>query len=262
MTMVRLENISSGYNGEVILHDIDLTVNRGEIVGILGPNGSGKTTLLRTISRILTPSSGTVFFEEKDMAHYAIKELAKKIAVVSQDVETEHMTVEEYVLLGRLPHYGSWQFFDTGKDRDVAATYMNMTDIIQYRARQLDRISGGEKQLAHIAKALAQQPRLLLLDEPTSYLDITHQVKIMDLIRRLNRELGITILMVLHDLNIASEYSDRLVLLNNGAIVKTGDPDTVLTYQNIEEVYKTRVVVKKSPVSGKPHVMVVPGDMV
>ena len=258
--MLRLEHISAGYNGHVILHDIDLSIRRGEIMGILGPNGSGKTTLIRAISRILLPYTGTVFLEEKNIRHYSIKELAKKIAVVSQDVEAEHMSVGEYVLLGRLPHYRTWQFFETREDEETAASCMKMTDTIQYRDRQLNQISGGEKQLAHIAKALAQQPRLLLLDEPTSYLDIMHQVKIMDLIRRLNRELQITVIMVLHDLNIASEYSDRLVLVNQGTIFKTGTPDAVLTYQNIEEVYKTRVVVKQSPVSGKPHVVVVPGD--
>ncbi len=255
--MLEIKNLTCGYNSKPVLHDINFKVDPGEILGIIGPNGSGKTTLLRTISRILKPDRGRILFEGESVEKLGFKELARKIAVVSQSFEAGYMTVEEFVLLGRIPHYRKFQFLETKRDEDIAQRYMVLTDTLGFRDQPIEKISGGERQLAHIARALAQEPKLLLLDEPTAHLDITHQVGILDLIKRLNRELGVTVIMVLHNLNLASEYCDRLILINKGRIHRMGSPWEVLNYKSIEEVYNTVVVVKENPISLRPHILVV-----
>jgi len=255
--MLDVKNLSCGYDSKVILKDINLRVEKGELLGIIGPNGSGKTTLLRAITRVVKPKKGSVFLEGKDIWQMSFKGLAKKIAVVPQSLSANFISVEEFVLLGRIPHYKKFQFLETDKDKEIAQKALELTDTFKLKDRPLLEISGGERQLVLIARALAQQPRLLLLDEPTTHLDITHQVRILDLIKRLNKETELTVIMVLHDLNLASEYCRRLVLLNEGRIHKTGEPFEVLDYKTIEEVYRTVVIVEKNPVSSKPYVFVV-----
>lgn len=255
--MLEIRDLVCGYDSKFILRDINLQIEDKELVGIIGPNGSGKTTLLRAITRILKPIQGVILFEGKDIWQMGFKELAKKIAIVPQSFNASIMSVEEFVLLGRIPHFQKFQFLETKKDLEIAEECMTLTDTFRLKDRLITEISGGEKQLVSIARALCQQPKLLLLDEPTTHLDIAHQVKILDLIKRLNQEYGLTVIMVLHDLNLASEYCQRLVLLNQGRMHKIGLPDEVLTYQVIEEVYKTTVDVKKDPISSKPHIFVV-----
>lgn len=250
--LLSVNNLSCGYGRELVLHDISFNVFRGELMCIIGPNGCGKSTLLRAISRILKPYPGEVFIDGKNIADMGHKELAQKIAVASQTLEASFMTVKEYILLGRLPYYRKYQFLETNNDEMIAQKYMKLTGALKLKETLMNEISGGERQLASIARALAQEPTLLLLDEPTAHLDITHQVRILELIKRLNQELGLTVLMVLHDLNLASEYSSRLLLLNNGSIHEMGTPEEVVTYKTIEEVYKTVVLVEKNPLSGKP----------
>lgn len=258
-TILRINNLFCGYDGKIILRDIGFEALKGEIISIIGPNGSGKTTLLRAISNIIKPEKGEIILQGENLARISHKELAGKIAVVAQAVEPAVMTVEEYVLLGRLPYFRKYQFFETKNDMSLARKYMELTDTFRLKDSLMSTISGGERQLASIARALVQEPNLLLLDEPTSHLDITHQVQILELIKRLNRELGLTVLMVLHDLNLASEYSDRLVLLNGsgGSIYRQGVPEEVITRVSIEAVYQTEVLIKKNPLSGKPYVMLV-----
>ncbi|MCG2714085.1 MAG: ABC transporter ATP-binding protein [Candidatus Omnitrophica bacterium] len=255
--MLCIRGLSCGYYDRQILRDINLEVPLKEMVGIIGPNGSGKTTLLRAVSRLLKPKEGSIYLDNKDIWQMKYSELAKKIAVVTQGLPEESLTVEEFVLLGRIPYFEGLQFLETNHDFEVAEECMALTDVLRLKDRPIGQISGGERQLALIARALAQEPTLLLLDEPTTYLDIAHQVGILDLIKRLNRKMGLTVLMVLHDLNLASEYCDKLVLLSNGKVYKQGAPEEVLDYKTIEEVYKTVVVVEKNPVSSKPYVVLV-----
>jgi iron complex transport system ATP-binding protein len=259
--MLRISDLTCGYGTKIVLNNISLEIKKGEFTGIIGPNGSGKTTLLKAVTRLIKPYNGNIFIEDRELYSIDHKEIAQKIAVVSQNLPEISMTVKEYVLLGRTPHYKNMQFFENETDVEVAEHAMIMTDIIKLQDSYMSEISGGEMQLALIARALAQEPWMLLLDEPTAHLDITHQVSILDLIRRLNKEYGLTVIIVLHDLNLASEYCDRLILMDRGQIKKTGTPEEVLNYSDIEEVYKTLVVVEKNPISQKPFVLIVPEEV-
>jgi iron complex transport system ATP-binding protein len=255
MQMLEIRNMTCGYGRKAVLRDIDLGVSRGEFIGVIGPNGSGKTTLLRAMTRVIKPQKGAVLFEGRDIASFAFKELAEKVAVVSQSPESGVMTAEEFVLLGRIPHNGPFQLFETKKDIEIAWKCMELTDTLKLKDCLMSRISGGERQLVLIARALAQEPKLLLLDEPTSHLDIAHQVRIMDLIKRLNGGLDLTVVVVLHDLNLASEYCRRLVLVNEGRIHRYGTPFEILDERTIKEVYKTDVTIKKNPISSRPYML-------
>ncbi len=264
--ILQVNNLCLGYQKENILHDISFSVNRGEFISVIGPNGSGKTTLIKAISKYITPRQGAIYLNGENIQNLSGKEIAKLIAVVMQSADPVAMSVEDYVLLGRLPFMEKFQFFESRKDIEIVRNYMALTDILKLKTSRMNEISGGERQLASIARALTQSPSLLVLDEPTSHLDITHQVQILDLISSLKQKLSLTVLMVLHDLNLAAEYSDRLILLNkpkvkhnlkSSTIYKTGTPDEVITESSINEVYNTRVIVKNNPVSSKPCIFLV-----
>jgi len=258
--VLEIRNLTCGYDKRFHLKDVNLAIGEGGFFGIIGPNGSGKTTLLRAMTRILKPESGEVLLRGKDIWHIDFIELARTISVVSQNVSTDDLNVGEFVLLSRIPHYRGLQFLETKHDEEIADNAMAMTDTLKFKDRSMSEISGGERQLVLIARALAQEPKYLLLDEPTSHLDITHQVRVLDLLKKLNRELSLTVIIVLHDLNLASEYCDRIALLSGGTIYKEGLPGEVLDYQTIENVYKTVVIVEKNPISLKPYVLLVSED--
>jgi iron complex transport system ATP-binding protein len=250
-----IKSLCSGYGKEHILKGIDVEIKEGELVGIIGPNGSGKTTLLRTMTGILKPDKGSVHVENNRLTKLTAKEIARKIAVVTQNIEPVMITVGEYVLMGRLPYYGKFQFFEKKHDLKLAEKYMKLTDVFSFKDKLMSEISGGERQRAQVARALVQQPLILLLDEPTSHLDITHQVRILDLVKKLNRDLSITVVMVIHDLNMAAEYCSKLVMLKQGRVFIDNSPEKVLTYKNIEDVYETLVIVEKNPLTGKPFII-------
>jgi iron complex transport system ATP-binding protein len=255
--VIELKNVIAGYGKDFSLNKINLAIEEHRITGVIGPNGSGKTTLLKTISRYLKPESGTVLLDGIDIWQMPIKAFARKLAVISQVPDLESIPVYDYVMMGRIPHYSPFQFFDSRTDIEKTEKNINLAGIRQIRDKFLDSISGGERQLAQFAKGLNQEPVVLLLDEPTSHLDIKHQVEILDLIRKYNRSTGLTIIMVLHDLNLASEYCDHLVLMKDGGIRYSGTPAQVLDYKIIEEIYETVVIVKENPLSRKPHVFLV-----
>jgi iron complex transport system ATP-binding protein len=257
--MLKIENLTCGYDTKFVLNNINFELYDGELLGIIGPNGSGKTTLLRAITKVIQPIRGNIILEKENINKLTTKQIAQKIAVVSQSSDIEFdITVEELVYMGRIPFRKKLQFFETKHDEEIVNKSLIMTDVIKLSKRYINELSGGERQLVYIAKALAQEPKLLILDEPTSHLDISHQVKILDLVKKLNNENKLTVIVVLHDLNLASEYCDRLILLNNGILHKIGTPEEVLTYQIIEDVFKTTVVVGKSPVTHNIYVYIVP----
>ncbi|MEW6077137.1 MAG: ABC transporter ATP-binding protein [Thermodesulfobacteriota bacterium] len=254
--IITLNNVTCGYHGKTVLTDITLAIAAGEMVGIIGPNGAGKTTLLKTLAGQLKPRQGDITVASRPLSEYSGKELAAVMAVVGQTVPPSLLTVREHVLLGRLPFFRRYQLFETARDFDIADRYMELTGISDLAGAPMNEISGGERQLAAITRALVQEPKILLLDEPTSHLDITHQQRIMDLIAGLNRDLALTVVMVMHDLNLAGEYTGRLILLNGRekGIHLAGPAETVLTPETIRAVYRTEVLVTRNPVSGKPGI--------
>jgi len=258
--LLKINNLSGGYHKEDVIRGLSLDVNQGDFLGIIGPNGSGKTTLLRLATRVLPVKKGEIFYKDKNIAQMNLKEFCRKVAFVSQDVSTGFsFTVMELVLMGRIPHLKRLQY-ETKKDIEIAREKLKLTDTLSLKDKRIDELSAGERQRVVIARALAQEPELLFLDEPTSHLDIGHQVQALDLLKKLNRKNNLTIVMILHDLNLASAYSNRIALLDKGIIFKEGSPEEVLTYQNIEAVYKTIVLVNDNSVTGKPNVVLVPGE--
>lgn len=258
-TLLKVSGLYGGYCKETVINDISFGINESDFIGVIGPNGSGKSTLLRLMSRALTPQKGNVLLEGKDILKIGLKDFCRKAAFVSQDTAVNFsFTVLEIALMGRIPYLKRIQP-ETKQDFSIAENALRLTDTLHLKQKQIDELSAGERQRVIIAKALAQEPVILFLDEPTSHLDIGHQIQILDLLKRLNREKKLTIIMVLHDLNLASEYCNRIVLLNEGKIFKEGTPFEVLTYQNIEAVYKTVVVVNNNPINSKPYVVLVSG---
>lgn len=258
-TLLKLTGVCGGYHKEAVIKDVSLEINRGEFIGIIGPNGSGKTTLLRLISKVLVIQKGNIILEGDDIAQMKLKDFCRRVAFVPQDTAVNFpFSVFEIVLLGRIPHLKRLQQ-ESAEDIAIAENALTMTDTLHLKENNIDELSSGERQRVIIAKALAQEPNLLFLDEPTSHLDIGHQIQILDLLKKLNRQKNLTIVMVLHDLNLASEYCNRIILLNRGEIFKQGSPKEVLTYQNIEAVYQTVVLVKDNPLNSKPYIVLVSG---
>lgn len=257
---LEIENLSCGYGSGFRVHDVNLSLPEGSFTGIIGPNGSGKTTLFRGISGTLPLKDGRILLEGCDLSKLTWKEKAQKLAIVSQFSESADLSVEEFVLMGRLPYRHRFRFFDREEDIEIAHHYMNLTDTYHLRDKSMAALSGGELQMANIACALTQRPRLLLLDEPTSHLDITHQVRFMDLIQQLNEEVKISVMMIIHDLSLAAEYCNYLLMMKDGTTFCKGTPEEVITYAHIESVYDTVVIVKPNPISGKPMVFPVSGQ--
>jgi iron complex transport system ATP-binding protein len=254
--ILEINNLSAGYHNKKILNHISFEVKEKEMVGIMGPNGSGKTTLLKTIAGAINPLSGNMILQGQDIKKIPLKQRSKKIAVVMQFQQASYMTVEEYVMMGRLPFFKQFQFFETRDDHKIVGKYLKLTDTLHLKDLLFNQISGGEKQLVSIARALVQEPQLLLLDEPTSHLDIGHQKKILDLIDSLKEILGITVLIVLHDLNLASEYSDTLVMIDqkNQTLYSHDRPEDLITRETILEIYHTDVQIVKNPITAKPGI--------
>ncbi len=252
--MIDLRSISFRYRQDWVLQDISFKIDRGEFIGVIGPNGSGKSTLLKTLCRLHSPQKGEILLDHVLLKEMSQREIARKIAVVPQEAYSLFpFRVIEIVLMGRSP-YLKTLMFEGPNDLEVAKRAMDWTEIFAISERFIDELSGGERKRVFIARALAQEPEVILLDEPTANLDIHHQLDFLNLILNLNREKGMTIIMASHDLNIASEYCDRLILLQKGRIYKMGSPREVITRQNIEEVYGCEVWVDENPISGMPRI--------
>ncbi len=258
--MIEVKNLDFSYSAftryrgkaspaEKTLKDINLKIDRGEFVGIIGPNGSGKTTLLKNIYQVLRPDKGVILIDGK--TNYKPKELAQKLAVVSESEPISFdFTGLEIVLMGRTPFLGRFQ--SEGKiDIEIAKKSMEITDTLQFIERPITQLSAGERQRIFIAQCLAQMPKMILLDEPTNYLDINHTIKIFNLFSSLNEEKLVTIVAVLHDLNLASRYCNKLVLMLNGRIFALGKTECVLTVENIKKVYEIDVAIRQNEITNK-----------
>lgn len=241
--ILQAKGLYCGYEDYIVLHGIEFNIYPGELVGILGPNGSGKTTLIRAITKVLTPLKGCIFYNGRPISDMSYLEMARCIAVVPQGVESSVLTttVEEHILLGRLPHFKRFQWFESSEDIKIAFEVMEQVGVIGLRHKILGNISGGEAQRVFIARALVQKPYLLLMDEPVVHLDLNHRVEIFELLKKIMRKGGVTVACVLHDINLASKYCDRLIVLKDGKIVCEGYPSDVITKENIEEIYKVRL---------------------
>lgn len=243
------------------LDGVSIAVPRGEIVALLGPNGSGKSTLLRTLSGTVRPSSGRVFLEEKDVHAIPVRERARRIAFVPQQVRVDFpFTVREVVMMGRAPYQGRLGL-EHGRDETVVDEAMRRMRVHDLAARRMNQLSGGEAQRVMLAQALAQEADVLLLDEPTSHLDINFQAEIMDLLAALNAERHLTVLLSLHDLNLAMLYCHRVFLLRAGRLHAEGAPAQVITDTAVHEVYGAHVRVDRHPHGGMPLVTIVPHTM-
>jgi iron complex transport system ATP-binding protein len=232
---------------------LSFSVEAGEIFGVIGPNSAGKTSLLRLLTRVLEPAGGEIQLDGRPIAGVPHWELARQVAVVPQEAPRPFpFTVEQLVLMGRYPH-APGRFFETAADVAVARNAMTATGTLALGPLPLEQLSGGERQRAMLARALAQEPRLLVLDEPTSHLDLRYQAETAHLLRRLNHERRVTILLVSHDLNLAAELCDRLLLLKEGRVARLGPPGEVLEPSVLEDVFECRVLVDRSP-TGRPAV--------
>jgi len=255
---IQIEGMSAGYRHQPVLRDVSMAVEEGEIIGILGPNGAGKSTLFKTLSGWLAPLSGTVSVFGTPVHRLPPLERARRIAVVPQELDVPvPYTVEEVVMMGRTASIGRLSR-PAAADRQAVERAMVYTDVADVRARPLNELSGGERQRAIVAMALAQEPRILLMDEATSRLDINHRLEIMQLVERLNEESGVTVLMISHDLQLAAEFSRRLIMLNQGSIVADGRPSEVLTEAALRQVYRCDVSVREDARTGSLSILPAP----
>ncbi len=253
--ILSVQGVRVAYAAEPVLQGVSFEVRRGEIVVILGPNGAGKTTLLRTIAKRVMPKGGVVFLDGQDIKRMSVPQLMRTLSVVPQSEGSPfNFTVQDIVAMGRIPHLSPLAPLSE-KDWHAVREAMEATDTWHLRERLFTELSGGEQRRVLLAKALAQQPQLLLLDEPTANLDLHYQLEVVELLQRLNRERGITVLAILHDLNLATLLGHRFILMHRGRIHVVGEAEEVLMPQNIQQVYGVPVVITRHPLNGKPIVL-------
>lgn len=261
--MIFVKQVSGGYYEKNVIHDVSFHVKKGELFGIIGPNGSGKTTLLNMLSQVLIPSTGGIQLQDQSLSTYTPIELAKLVAVLPQHtMQTFSYTVRETVALGRYAHQRGIFRSLTEKDEQLIQDVMEQTGVLHYEHVPIDRLSGGERQRVFLAQALAQDPQVLLLDEPTNHLDLSYQKELLDVLKQWTRENNLTVVAIFHDLNIASLYCDRLLLLEKGHKNICDIPDIVLQKSRIESVYDTAVENHPHPKIPKPQMMILPNNYV
>jgi len=261
MALVEFSDVSFAYEAPAergarpfALRDVSFAITPGEIIGVIGPNSSGKTTLIRLLTRVHEPASGEIRLEGVPIGRMSRTDLARRVAVVPQGMLPQFpFTVGELALMGRYPH-DPGRYFESPGDRAIARDAMEATGVLELADSPIEHLSGGERQRAVIARALAQEPQLLVLDEPTAHLDLRYQVEAAALLRRLNRERGMTVLLVSHDLNLAAEVCDRLLLLNGGRPTAIGPPEAVIDEALLASVFGCAVIVDKNEVTGRPIV--------
>jgi iron complex transport system ATP-binding protein len=256
--ILTLKEVGFRYGSSWAVRGVDLDVFPGEMVGVLGPNGSGKTTLLKLLDGMLLPHEGEVHVHGKSMATLKRGDVAKVVAMVAQENFFRFaFSVLEVVLMGRFPHLGRLQF-ERDKDLRIAVNALRATHSLELSGRSIHQLSAGEKQRVLLARALAQEPGVILLDEPTSFLDLKYKKEIFDLIAGLTQEKGLAVVVVSHDIDLVSQYCHRMVMLKQGSVHLAGTPDQVIDAASIETVYECAVLVDKNPITGKPRVSLKP----
>jgi iron complex transport system ATP-binding protein len=255
MTTLRFDHATIGYESRVVLKEVSLAVSPGEILGVVGPNGVGKSTLVKAASGVLTPIEGRVLIDGKSLSDMSSAQRARSLAVVPQAASLpEAFSALDVVLMGRTPFLG-WLGREGRTDYEIAFEAMQRTGTSQLATRPVGELSGGEQQRVLIARALAQTPRVLLLDEPTAHLDLKHQDEVLHLVRSLVTEGDLAVLLTLHDLNLVARFTDRVALLSNGRVLKAGLPNEVLTSEQLAAVYGISIHVTDHPIHGTPLVL-------
>lgn len=245
-----------GYDGRKVVEGLNLDIPPGKVTMIVGPNACGKSTTLRSMARLLVPTGGEILLDGKNIQKTPTKDVASKLGILPQTpVAPDGIIVSDLVGRGRYPHQG-WLRKWTAEDDEAVAEAMRATSVLELAARSVDALSGGQRQRVWIAMALAQRTDLLLLDEPTTYLDVAHQLEVLDLLIDLNTQRGTTVVVVLHDLNLACRYADHLVAMRAGKVMAQGDPSEVVTAEMVSEIFGMRCLVVPDPISGTP--MIVP----
>lgn len=258
--LLRAENVRVELDGHNLLRDVSLSVSAGELVGLIGPNGAGKSTLLKVISGLWTPASGEITLLDRPLPRYSTRKVAQIVAQVPQITALDFpFTVQQVVLMGRNPHLSRFEL-ESARDRQIAEQAMRRTQTLAFADRLIGTLSGGERQRVLIARALTQEPQLLLLDEPTANLDIQHQIGIFELIRRLAAEDGLGVVAAVHDLELAARFCDRLVLLSDGAVWSTGAPEAVLSPEGIQAAYGIAARPYQDPVTGHLRLAILNGS--
>jgi iron complex transport system ATP-binding protein len=253
MYALQVNNLEFGYKDDLVIKDISFNVKKGKFISIIGPNGSGKSTLLKTLNNLYRPSKGQILLEGRDINSFKKREIAQKIALVPQDTNIDYdFTVEDIVMMGRHPYKNRFEK-ENDNDYKIINQALEMTNTLGLKKRLITEISGGERQRVIIAKALAQEPSMIFLDEPTSNLDINHQMDILNLLKTFNEEQETTVVLVIHDINLAARYSDEIILLDKGRILGKGSPEEVITVKNIEQAYNMKVAIEKNKYTGTTY---------
>ncbi len=248
---LKIKDVSFSYSSVPVLHDVSFELGGNELVSILGPNGVGKSTLIHCINKILAPTSGTVLIDGKDVSEIKLKELAKQIGYVPYSANDSFpLSVIDTVMIGRHPH-SKWGTLD--KDLDIVYDTLRMLGISHLAMRPFNELSAGQHQKVMLARGLVQEPEILLLDEPTSNLDVRHQLDVTKMLKRLSREKNILIVMISHDINIAAKYSDKIILMHKGSVFDMGEPNKVITAENLRTVYGVTAEITKD--DDAPHVI-------
>lgn len=253
MEHLDVKNLSFSYDKKQILKGIDLSFYKGKFYSIIGPNGSGKSTFIKNISRIIEPNRRSIFIDNEDICTFNNKKLARLIAVIPQNISIDYdFSVFDIVMMGRSPYKGRFNEFDA-EDERIVEKYMRVTDTWRLKDKLITELSGGEAQRVIAARALSQETDIILLDEPTSHLDIQYQIEFLNIFKKLRNEK--IIITVLHDLNLASIFSDEVVLIESGKVAAIGSPEEVITKENIKSVYNISVEILKNPVSKCPFIV-------
>lgn len=254
-SVIRASQLVFSYKDQPVLNQLNMDIPEGIFTAIVGPNGCGKTTFVKQLIKSLKPQSGELKLFDKSLSSYSHKALGKVIAYVPQATQIGFdFSVEEVVMMGRYPHLRRFQP-ESQLDRDIAAEAMKATGVWHLRHELANELSGGEQQRVIVARALAQEPQVLILDEPISHLDLHHQVELMSLIRRLPREKGITVVAIIHDLNLAMDYSDHVVMMKQGSVAYAGPPTETISEASIKSIYNLEVCLIENPITGNPHVI-------